>query len=60
LQYGRGDGINREEFGVMLANIDGLDLSELDAKTLACIEELVDTEFERADLNHDGCIDYDE
>ena len=61
MQYGgEGDGIDREEFGYMLANIDGFGMSELDAKTLARMEEFVDAEFERADLNHDGSIDSDE
>jgi hypothetical protein len=60
VQYGGEDGIDRQEFGSMLANIDGLDLSELNAKTLARMEQFVDTEFEHADLNHDGCIDSDE
>ena len=44
----------------MLANIDGFGMAELDAKNLARMEEFVDAEFERADLNHDGSIDSDE
>lgn len=44
----------------MLVNIDACGLSELDAKSSARMEEFIDSEFERADLNHDGVIDSDE
>eukprot|EP00892_Ulva_mutabilis_P003478 jgi/Ulvmu1/1501/UM011_0231.1 len=60
-EYGGDDGIDRDEFGVLLGNIDGFgSVAVAGARMQERIQEYVDTEFQGADLNHDGVIDADE